>query len=1166
MNPVDELNLLLGIGPSRPQLPLTLRKSGYVPVRSLGKGSYGQALLVFHEPQQQYFVVKHLNLASMSSRQRHDAHNEINILQKLNHPNIVRYVEYYEEHLHLYIVMEYADGGDVYSLLSSAQTARKMGAAGWIRGGVAASPRLAGSPPSSAAAAGLLSEPQIVSLFVQTTMAVKYMHDRRPLHRDIKSSNIFLTKNHVVKLGDFGISTVLQSTVAMASTMCGTPCYFSPELCQGRPYNSKSDMWALGVLLYELCAGHVPFESTTMKALMRDIVHRQPPRIPDVYSEELWELIVQLLQKDARRRPDAGQVLMSPVLMKHVPDLIDQLVDNKAAGGVPDADGAHRDEASSAYAAAPPSPPPRRVQEASPSPAEASGRVAGNPAPHTAAVAALPVSSSPASPSAARTAAKQAPSSKTQQQRGPHGDGDGAGGSSIEELVARFDAQKRHIAEVKKSKSDCQAESQGTDGRGAVPHLSGAEGSPRLSPGAAAALQQQGLQMKGIGGGGREAPIQPSVAGAPKEAAAAARSRGTFMPPPLPEALRSAGIADQRRPLSPSITSSPPSRQREGAAAAQIPSATNADAVQETRSRRASEQKTRAQGPPASAQRGHIGGTPSESAAPPSAARVASPAAGELSAMLSELSSWRERSVRRQQRQYGRRAHRDGTSGKNGSEAKPQRGAAKADVHVPSSQPSTAPSASAGQPSQSSKLSEHANTHESGATEDASSLEPKRGNAASRGKQSQGGVGRAQAGEAQGADTTGPLSGATAVFLGANTRSSDDDADGDRSATQSFVDALGTVLDVDAVQAASAAAQQQQQRSPPPPPPPPLTSSQKVDEASCLFGGVPIQQQPMEKGFAGTQDTIDALQPPLVTGTLFRHTSTRAMQAGTMRGTDAAAAAAAAFDDGEGGTEGAADVHFTTSCLCGRAATSNGYLPMIYGSFVCSCDVCVRFTGAARGVEWLHLPGVAHGLLPLLSSLTPSEAPGGSSATVKATVGAGAAAAVVLRGQAGGTPLKHDRGQAAEARGEGGSKANGTSPLSAQFPGVSLPYSSTASGTCVGDAAAAALDQANIRAHCHCSQVQAPLQLEAEPGQRQPAPHPPLSGLTGGDGGGAATSKAAVHIIYTCLTCGALVGMQHDDVEGLLLPKVTLDAQSLDILASCAQAVGLDAAELIKAG
>lgn len=59
-------------------------------------------------------------------------------------------------------------------------------------------------------------------------MALRYMHDRRILHRDIKSQNVFLTKNHVVKLGDFGITTILQNTVAMASTMCGTPCYFSP--------------------------------------------------------------------------------------------------------------------------------------------------------------------------------------------------------------------------------------------------------------------------------------------------------------------------------------------------------------------------------------------------------------------------------------------------------------------------------------------------------------------------------------------------------------------------------------------------------------------------------------------------------------------------------------------------------------------------------------------------------------------------------------------------------------------------------------------------------------------------------------------------------------------------------------------------------------------------
>lgn len=75
MNPVDELNFLLGIGPPRPVLPITLQKSGYTSVKSLGKGSFGQALLLFHKGKQQYYVAKHVNLTNMNTRQRRDAHN-----------------------------------------------------------------------------------------------------------------------------------------------------------------------------------------------------------------------------------------------------------------------------------------------------------------------------------------------------------------------------------------------------------------------------------------------------------------------------------------------------------------------------------------------------------------------------------------------------------------------------------------------------------------------------------------------------------------------------------------------------------------------------------------------------------------------------------------------------------------------------------------------------------------------------------------------------------------------------------------------------------------------------------------------------------------------------------------------------------------------------------
>ena len=84
-------------------------------------------------------------------------------------------------------------------------------------------------------------------------MTLEYIHGRKVLHRDIKVSNIFLSKNNTVKLGDFGISKVLESTQEIANTVVGTPYYMSPEVCENKPFSFKSDVWALGCVLYELC-------------------------------------------------------------------------------------------------------------------------------------------------------------------------------------------------------------------------------------------------------------------------------------------------------------------------------------------------------------------------------------------------------------------------------------------------------------------------------------------------------------------------------------------------------------------------------------------------------------------------------------------------------------------------------------------------------------------------------------------------------------------------------------------------------------------------------------------------------------------------------------------------------------------------------------------------
>lgn len=156
------------------------------------------------------------------------------------------------------------------------------------------------------------SEEQILEWFCQILLAIKDIHAKNIIHRDIKAQNIFLTKTGLVKIGDFGVST---QTSSCASTVVGTPYYLSPEIINGAQYDSKTDIWSLGVLLYELCCLDYPFKvpNNSLAALALKILKGKYSPLPKQYSADLGRLIAAMLSINSKGRPSVDQLISKPV-------------------------------------------------------------------------------------------------------------------------------------------------------------------------------------------------------------------------------------------------------------------------------------------------------------------------------------------------------------------------------------------------------------------------------------------------------------------------------------------------------------------------------------------------------------------------------------------------------------------------------------------------------------------------------------------------------------------------------------------------------------------------------------------------------------------------------------------------------------------------------------
>ena len=143
-------------------------------------------------------------------------------------------------------------------------------------------------------------------------LGLKYIHSKRVLHRDMKTINVFLTEDREVRIGDLGVAKIAQDQSMFAQTVVGTPYYLSPELCEERPYNEKSDVWAMGCIVYELCTKTHPFKAANQGALALKIIKGVYDPIPSTYSSELSNVVGLMLTRDYWKRPTANQLLVLP--------------------------------------------------------------------------------------------------------------------------------------------------------------------------------------------------------------------------------------------------------------------------------------------------------------------------------------------------------------------------------------------------------------------------------------------------------------------------------------------------------------------------------------------------------------------------------------------------------------------------------------------------------------------------------------------------------------------------------------------------------------------------------------------------------------------------------------------------------------------------------------